>query len=60
MTIYEGDSNVWEEGMEEKEKIVLSDYETKVRLKSIHAAISALYFCSFFPCFLKCRRKCMH
>jgi hypothetical protein len=35
MTIYEGDSNVWEEGMEEKEKIVLSDYETKVRLKII-------------------------
>ena len=31
MTIYEGDaSDTWEEGMEEVEKIVLSDYKTKV------------------------------
>ncbi|KAL3775391.1 hypothetical protein ACHAW5_009948 [Stephanodiscus triporus] len=29
MTIYEGDSDVWVEGMEEREQIVLSDYETK-------------------------------
>jgi hypothetical protein len=51
MTIYEGDSNVWEEGMEEKEKIVLSDYETKVRLKIMRAAMYAFDCCPFFPCF---------
>ena len=33
LTIYEGDaSDVWEDGMEEKEKIVLSDYKTKVSM----------------------------
>ena len=32
MTIYEGESSdVWEDGMVEKEKVVLSDYKTKVR-----------------------------
>ena len=31
MTLYEGDaSDTWEEGMVEVEKIVLSDYKTKV------------------------------
>ena len=42
MTIYEGDSNVWVEGMEEKEQIVLSDYETKVRI-SYWYAICVIY-----------------
>ena len=43
MTIYEGDSNVWEEGMEEKEKIVLSDYETKVRLNYTRCDICFIF-----------------
>jgi hypothetical protein len=39
MTIYEGDSNVWEEGMVVKEEIVLSDYSAKVNIAIIHSAL---------------------
>jgi hypothetical protein len=39
MTIYEGDTNVWEEGMVVKEEIVLSDYSSKVYIAVVFSAI---------------------